>query len=120
MFSDVLSVMAINWDWNTVAHYEDNYTLSKSGEYVELTVSTNYGDFEEYQSIRYDFLNSDPEILEGLEEFRSEEGLPAIIAGFRGYPSISLMRPENDRVEAVEVAEELKFELDEFLLNNKY
>lgn len=112
--------MAVNWGWSAVAHYEDDSTLPKSKEYLELSVSTNYGDFEEYQSIRYDFLEADSEILEGLEEFRSEKNLAAIIAGFRGFPSMSLMRPEDDRVEAVEIAEELKFELDDFLSNNGY
>lgn len=112
--------MAINWRWNTVAHYEENSTLPKSGEYVELSVSTNYGDFEEYQSIKYDFRKSESGIIGKLGDFRLDEDIPAIISSFKGYPSMSLMRPEDDRVEAVEMAEELKFELDDCLSKNRY
>lgn len=107
--------MAVNWDWNTVSHYEDESKLPKSGEYVEISVLTNYGEFEEYQSIRYDFRESEPTMVGKLGDFRLEEDIPAIISSFKGYPSMSLMQPEADRVEAVEFAEEMAAELDEFL-----
>lgn len=112
--------MAINWDWNTVAHYEKDSTLPKSGEYVEISVLTNYGEFEEYQSIKYDFLEADSTVLGKLGRFREEKDLPASLSSFRGYPSMNLIRSEDDRVEAVEAAEELAAELDEFLYESQY
>jgi len=64
--------MVVSWDWNTVSHYETDTNLPESGEYVEINVLTNYGEFEEYQSIRYDFLDSDTAILGQLGDFRLE------------------------------------------------
>lgn len=112
--------MVVSWNWNTVPHYEEESTLPKSEEYVEITVLTNYGDFEEYQSIKYDFCESEDGIVGKLGDFRSDEDIPAIISNFKGYPSMSLMQPDADRVEAVETAQELVLELDEFLSEYQY
>jgi len=107
--------MATEFNWNRVSHYEECIELPESGEYVELEVFTNYGGFEEFQSVSYSFPESDQGVIDSMEDFRLSYDIPAVINDFKGFPCVSILLPEKDRLEAVSYAEERLEKLDKCL-----
>ncbi len=108
-------VVGLEYGRERVPHYETDLELPDSEQYVEVKVFTNYGSgFEEHQSVEYVFPNSSQLLVGRLEDFTKDRALPAIVNCF-SEPRMTLMRTENDRVEAVNFAERIVSELDDFL-----